>query len=302
MLKGFTILLLAGAAALPGLAQAQERDDRPRAEGERARPQAPRQAPPAAAPAPRAQPQVQGQPQGQPRAQVAPGGGGRPDFQGGQRGYQGQPGGYAQGRAPGQAVPQAAAPGVDARGGFRPGPDGVYRRDGGQAQRGYGDPRAGGQPGGYARPQGYVQGQQGYDRQQGYDQRRDPRGYDRGQFAGQRPGYGDPRRGGAGQAWNRGWHSDRNYDWQRYRYANRDLYRLPRYDAPYGWGYGYQRFGIGFTLSSILFAQDYWIDDPYAYRLPPAYGPYRWVRYYNDALLVDVRTGQVVDTAYGIFW
>ena len=47
---------------------------------------------------------------------------------------------------------------------------------------------------------------------------------------------------------------------------------------------------------------DYWIGDPYSYRLPEAYGPYRWVRYYNDALLVDLRSGFVVDTVYGIFY
>ena len=51
-----------------------------------------------------------------------------------------------------------------------------------------------------------------------------------------------------------------------------------------------------------MFAQNYWISDPYYYDLPPAYGPYRWVRYYNDALLVDVYTGQVVDSVYNIFW
>ena len=32
------------------------------------------------------------------------------------------------------------------------------------------------------------------------------------------------------------------------------------------------------------------------------HGPYRWVRYYNDALLVDIRSGQVVDVEYDIFW
>ena len=41
---------------------------------------------------------------------------------------------------------------------------------------------------------------------------------------------------------------------------------------------------------------------PYAYRLPEAYGPYRWVRYYNDALLVDIRDGRVVDVVNDIFW
>ena len=52
----------------------------------------------------------------------------------------------------------------------------------------------------------------------------------------------------------------------------------------------------------MFFGQDYWLDDPYAYRLPPAYGSYRWVRYYNDAVLVDLRSGMVVDVVYDIFW
>ncbi len=102
--------------------------------------------------------------------------------------------------------------------------------------------------------------------------------------------------------WNRDWRRDRRYDWRGYRQTNRSVYRLPRYYAPQGYYGGYRRFGIGFTLSSILFGQDYWIDDPYNYRLPDAYGPYRWVRYYNDALLVDLETGEVVDVEYDIFW
>lgn len=102
--------------------------------------------------------------------------------------------------------------------------------------------------------------------------------------------------------WDRGWRSDRRYDWNGWRDRNRQAYRLPRYYPPRGYGFGYQRFGIGVTLGSFLFAQNYWIGDPWAYRLPPAYGPYRWVRYYNDALLVDVETGEVVDAIHDIFW
>ncbi|HTG37399.1 RcnB family protein [Sphingomonas sp.] len=109
---------------------------------------------------------------------------------------------------------------------------------------------------------------------------------------------GDWNRGG----WNRDWRRDRRYDWRGYRTTNRNLYRLPRYYAPSGWGRGYQRFGIGFSLSSVLFGPDYWINDPFNYRLPDAYGPYRWVRYYNDALLVDFDTGEVVDVEHDIFW
>jgi hypothetical protein len=113
----------------------------------------------------------------------------------------------------------------------------------------------------------------------------------------------DWNRGGWNRGgWNRDWRRDGRYDWRGYRTTNRNLYRLPRYYAPRGWGGGYQRFGIGFSLNSILFGPDYWIDDPFSYRLPEAYGPYRWVRYYNDALLVDLDTGEVVDVEYDIFW
>lgn len=105
-----------------------------------------------------------------------------------------------------------------------------------------------------------------------------------------------------GGQWDRGWRRDDRYDWSRYRQQNRGLYRLPRYYAPSGWSYGYRRFGVGVTLNSYLFGSNYWINDPFYYRLPEVWGPYRWVRYYNDALLVDVRSGQVVDVEYDIFW
>lgn len=106
----------------------------------------------------------------------------------------------------------------------------------------------------------------------------------------------------AGQRWSGGWRQDRRYDWARYRSSNRNAFRLPRYYAPGGWGYGYRRFGIGTRIAASLFASSYWIADPWSYRLPPAWGPYRWVRYYGDAMLVDVRSGQVVDVIHDIFW
>lgn len=118
------------------------------------------------------------------------------------------------------------------------------------------------------------------------------------QWNDQRRGYGRDDRAG----WNRDWRRDRRYDWSGWRAGNRNAFRLPRYYAPYGWNQGYQRFGIGMMLSSALFAQSYWINDPYSYRLPEADGDYRWVRYYNDALLVDTYSGEVVDVINDIFW
>jgi Ni/Co efflux regulator RcnB len=98
--------------------------------------------------------------------------------------------------------------------------------------------------------------------------------------------------------WNRGnW--DRN-NWQAFRDRNRSLFHLPRYVGPRG--YSYRRFDRGYRLEPFFYAQQYWIDDPDAYQLPPAYGPYRWVRYYNDALLVNIYTGEVEDVMYDFFW
>ncbi len=117
--------------------------------------------------------------------------------------------------------------------------------------------------------------------------------------------YTDPYRryshSGGHRHWDNGWRHDRRYDWYGYRNHHRHAYHLGSYHAPY-WGYGYQRIGIGFTLNSLFFGSRYWIADPWAYRLPPAYGPYRWVRYYDDVLLVDIYTGEVVDVIHGFFW
>jgi Ni/Co efflux regulator RcnB len=106
----------------------------------------------------------------------------------------------------------------------------------------------------------------------------------------------DHRRG----AWSNQWHHDRNYDWRRYRDHNRSLFRIGHYRDPYG--SRYRRFSIGFSLFPSYYQSNYWLDDPSVYRLPPAYGPYRWVRYYDDALLVNIYTGQVVDVVYSFFW
>lgn len=101
--------------------------------------------------------------------------------------------------------------------------------------------------------------------------------------------------------WNRSWRNDRRYDWQRYRYSHRNIFRPGRYYAPYR-GYNYSRFSIGLFLDQGFYASNYWINDPWQYRLPPAYAGTRWVRYYDDVLLVDLYTGEVIDVIYDFFW
>ena len=104
-----------------------------------------------------------------------------------------------------------------------------------------------------------------------------------------------------GSHWNRDWRNDRRYDWQRYRHAHRSIYRPGRYYSPYR-GHSYSRFYIGFGLDPLFYSSRYWISDPWQYRLPPAYAGTRWVRYYDDVLLVDLYTGEVIDVIYDFFW
>ncbi len=100
--------------------------------------------------------------------------------------------------------------------------------------------------------------------------------------------------------WSSDWRRDTRYDWSRHRARHRSIFRLGRYYDPYGWGY--RRFSIGFSLGRGYYGSNYWLDDPWQYRLPPAYGPYRWVRYYDDALLVNIYDGRVVDVIHNFFW
>ncbi|WP_240782171.1 RcnB family protein [Qipengyuania sediminis] len=144
---------------------------------------------------------------------------------------------------------------------------------------------------------GYRQGQ----REDWRDDRRDERrAYERGYRAGDRA---DDRRwsGSYGHWDNRAWRNDQRYDWYRHRAANRAIFSPGRYYAPYR-DYRYNRLSIGFRIGSPFYASRYWIMDPWRYRLPSAYGPYRWVRYYDDALLVDIYSGRVVDVIHDFFW
>jgi hypothetical protein len=101
--------------------------------------------------------------------------------------------------------------------------------------------------------------------------------------------------------WKQSWRDDRRYAWRDYRNSHRSVYRLPRYQPP-RWGYSYRRWDIGYRWDSWFYTSNYWISDPWQYRLPPAYGPYRWVRYYDDAVLVDTYTGEIVDIIYDFFF
>lgn len=102
------------------------------------------------------------------------------------------------------------------------------------------------------------------------------------------------------EGWRREWREDRRYDWRRHRDRDRARFHLGIYIDPFG--SRYHDYDIGWRLPERLYASRYWLADPWAYRLPPVGGPYRWVRYYNDVLLIDLRSGRVLDRIRGFFW
>ena len=93
--------------------------------------------------------------------------------------------------------------------------------------------------------------------------------------------------------------NERREDWRDYRQSNRDVFRGPAYVGPRG--YRYRPVPVGYRLQPTYYGSRYVIADPYRYRLPAAGGFNRWVRYGNDVLLVNVRTGRVV-TVYDRFF
>ncbi|MDF2605364.1 hypothetical protein CA236_14945 [Sphingomonas sp. ABOLG] len=87
-------------------------------------------------------------------------------------------------------------------------------------------------------------------------------------------------------------------DWRGYRNQNRALYARGQWRAPFR----YNQWRPGARIAPSYYAQRYWINDPWRYRLPPARPNTRWVRHYNDVLLVDYRRGTVLDVIRNFYW
>jgi Ni/Co efflux regulator RcnB len=100
--------------------------------------------------------------------------------------------------------------------------------------------------------------------------------------------------------WSTNWRHNSKYDWHNWRRHHRSWFHLGFYYDPFGWGY--QPYNIGWRLWPSYYGSRYWISDPWQYRLPYAPPGTRWVRYYDDALLVDTWTGEVIDVIYNFFW
>lgn len=100
--------------------------------------------------------------------------------------------------------------------------------------------------------------------------------------------------------WRDSWRHDRRYDWSDWRRRNGSIFRLGFYFDPFGWNY--RRYDIGYRMWPNYYGSRYWLNDPWQYRLPYAPNGYRWIRYWNDAILVDTWSGEVVDVIRNFFW
>jgi Ni/Co efflux regulator RcnB len=92
----------------------------------------------------------------------------------------------------------------------------------------------------------------------------------------------------------RGWH----HGWNNHRWRAPYRYVYPR-------GYYSRRWSIGLVLPTVFYsgyyANRYYIDWQDYDLEPPPWGC-EWVRVDNDLLLVEVRSGRIVDALYGFFY
>lgn len=93
---------------------------------------------------------------------------------------------------------------------------------------------------------------------------------------------------------------ERREDWRDFRRAHPDTYRIGGYVGPRA-GWRYRPVAVGYRFDPVFYGQRYWID-PVRYHLRPVGADLRWVRYGNDVLLVNVRTGRVLEVNNGFFY
>lgn len=172
--------------------------------------------------------------------------------------------------------------------------------------------RPGGRPGGdHGRPGGGEQNRPGGDHgRPGWDNNNRPDDHNRPGWNGNRPGDNnrpgwDHGRPGGGWDNNRPGYRPGGRDFSNFRYYHQNMradrrFRGPAYHRPPGWYY--QRWSFGQILPSIFWGQQYWLSDFDDYDLPPPPPGTVWVRYGDDALLIDRYSGEIITVQYGVFY
>lgn len=93
--------------------------------------------------------------------------------------------------------------------------------------------------------------------------------------------------------------AEREYraDWREHRVRNRNLYARGDWHAPFR----YQWFVPGAGIRPGYYASRYDIGDFRRYHLPVPPRGARWVRHYDDVVLVDFKNGRVVNVIHDFF-
>lgn len=93
-------------------------------------------------------------------------------------------------------------------------------------------------------------------------------------------------------------------DWSRYHRSfnapRRFHFRGGVYHRPPG--FSYRRWSFGDFLPSLYWGSSYWINDFGYYDLMPPPAGTVWVRYGDDAVLIDRFTGEVIQVEYSVFY
>ncbi|WP_336958796.1 RcnB family protein [Sphingobium aquiterrae] len=91
---------------------------------------------------------------------------------------------------------------------------------------------------------------------------------------------------------------ERREDWRDYRQGHRTVYARGNWRAPFR----YQAWNAGARLRPAYYGSRYYITDYPRYRLPAPGNNLRYIRHYDDVLLVNVRSGVVVRVYRSFFW
>ena len=84
-------------------------------------------------------------------------------------------------------------------------------------------------------------------------------------------------------------------------FRGRPINRVHLAPFVYRHGWAYRRWAVGAILPPLFLAPAYFYADWATLGLDPPQPGFQWVRYGPDLLLVNVTTGAVVDTVYGVF-
>ena len=89
-------------------------------------------------------------------------------------------------------------------------------------------------------------------------------------------------------------------DWRDWRRDHRNDYRRPAYAGPRG--YAYRPVAVGYRFQPAYYGRNYWVTDYNRYRLSAPGRNQQWVRYGNDVVRVNTRSGRVLAVNRDFFW